>query len=1110
MEASPMVSKRRPRRRTQKKKIEIFPVSVPKPAPTVLTPKPTVPIPASTKTMTSKKTQYLQWMDDLAYLMRRRKDPMRARAYLQAKETIEALPDAAVTGPEALKGRPGIGPAIYEKLVTLTATGTLPLLEEGADDLRTKRAMEVFTQIYGVGEKKAEELVAQKGVTTLEELTARQYELLNDKQQIGLRYYRDILERIPRDEIDAYYRVFRAAASTACKDVALEIVGSYRRGAGDSGDIDVILTATDPAHFKTFIDTMKAQKIIEEVLSCGNSKCLVIGRLSPAHKARRVDFLYTPPQEYPFAVLYFTGSKGFNTTMREHALSRSYTLNEHGLSVMEGRKKGAMVSETFADEAAIFAFLGLAYKTPAERTGGDAVVPAAAAATATATAAAEAPAPVTKKRVTRKKAPAPSPTVPAPTAPAPTNNLIVSLVQSSPAPAPSPTVVPAPVAMDHIHQFQRDGTRALAPLSEPQLAAMIEAANHAFHTVGAPVMTDAEYDILTRYTEERFPTSQALQAVGAVPVAKNKVRLPYEMASMDKIKPDTAALVQWKAKYRGPYVLSSKLDGVSGMYTVDEAGAARLYTRGDGKVGQDITYLIPYLRLPKGTPSFATGIAIRGEFVFKKAVFATKYASTYANARNLVAGLVNGKTVDDRIRDLDFVVYEVIQPANLTPSQQMSWIRDHGFLTVTNRTVPPDQLTNDYLSDVLRDARSNDVYDIDGIIVSDDRVYPRTSGNPDHSFAFKMVLSDQAAETHVVNVEWAASKDGFLKPTVHVEPVTVGGVTIRKATGFNAEFIEKHRLGVGAIVRIIRSGDVIPYIQAVVAPATQAQMPTVPYVWNKTHVDILLEHADDDPAVRKKRIVAFFRTLDVDGLREGNVQKLLQAGYDTICKIVKMSAADMLKVEGFQQKTADKLVTGIRQAVARAPLPALMVASGKMGRGLGEKKLETVFEAYPTWWESEERNVDRLAAIKGMSRTAAEELVAHLPAFTAFLEECGITALDRTTVPVAPTMQPLPAATAATAATAPPAPTTIGPEGAAALAGKTLVMTGIRSKELETALKPLGVKFGAAVSKNTFAVITGTKPEDGAKLTGKMKDAQTHGIPIYSLAEFQTKYQINV
>jgi NAD-dependent DNA ligase len=1066
-------------------------------------------------------------MDDLAYLMRRRKDPMRARAYQQAKETIEVLPDAAVTGPEALKGRPGIGPAIYEKLVTLTATGTLPLLEEGADDLRTKRAMEVFTQIYGVGEKKAEELVAQKGVTTLEELTARQYELLNDKQQIGLRYYHDILERIPRDEIDAYYRVFRAAASTACKDVALEIVGSYRRGAGDSGDIDVILTATDPAHFKTFIDTMKAQKIIEEVLSCGNSKCLVIGRLSPAHKARRVDFLYTPPQEYPFAVLYFTGSKGFNTAMREHALSRSYTLNEHGLSVMEGRKKGALVSETLADEAAIFAFLGLAYKTPAERTGGDAVVPAAAAAAQPA---------ITKKRVTRKKAPAaaapaPTPVVTAPAAaptpepapaptvvavpspspavavtavPTPTNDLIVS---PSPATAPSPTVVPAPVAMDHIHQFQRDGTRALAPLSEPQLAAMIEAANHAFHTVGAPVMTDAEYDILTRYTEERFPTSQALQAVGAVPVAKNKVRLPYEMASMDKIKPDTAALVQWKAKYRGPYVLSSKLDGVSGMYTVDEAGAARLYTRGDGKVGQDITYLIPYLRLPKGNPSFATGIAMRGEFVFKKAVFATKYASTYANARNLVAGLVNGKTVDDRIRDLDFVVYEVIQPANLTPSQQMSWIRDHGFLTVTNRTVPPDQLTNDYLSDVLRDARSNDVYDIDGIIVSDDRVYPRTSGNPDHSFAFKMVLSDQAAETHVVNVEWAASKDGFLKPTVHVEPVTVGGVTIRKATGFNAEFIEKHRLGVGAIVRIIRSGDVIPYIQAVVAPATQAQMPSVPYVWNKTHVDILLEHADDDPAVRKKRIVAFFRTLDVDGLREGNVQKLLQAGYDTICKIVKMSAADMLKVEGVQQKTADKLVTGIRQAVARAPLPALMVASGKMGRGLGEKKLETVFEAYPTWWHPEERNVDRLAAIKGMSRTAAEELVAHLPAFTEFLEECGIAPLDRTTGPVAPTMQLLPAATAVTAA---PAPAAIGPEGAAALAGKTLVMTGIRSKELETALKPLGVKFGAAVSKNTFAVITGTKPEDGAKLTGKMKDAQTHGIPIYSLAEFQTKYQINV
>ena len=1064
----------------------------------------------------------MQLMDDLAYVMRKRGDAMRARAYSQAKETMDAMDEADITSPASLKGRPGIGPTIYQKLVTFTETGTLPLLEEATDILRVRRAMTTFTGIYGVGEKKAEELV-DKGVTTLEALTARQYELLNDKQQVGLKYYHDILERIPRSEIDEYKSLFMGVVPAGMR---LEIVGSYRRGAATSGDIDVILTSEDPALFKQFIDGLKGRGIIREVLSCGNAKCLVVARLKAGARARRVDFLYTAPAQYPFALLYFTGSKGFNTTMREHALRQSYSLNEHELSVMEGRKKQGGVDQVFADEAAIFAFLGLAYRRPEERVDGRAVVPAAAAAE-------PAPVPPVKKRVTKKKVPAAPPVAPPASLILPPEPVPAAVPVPEPEPVPEPVAAAAPmkakkrvtkkktvvqtvvqtvvptevptnqvipaaeeaapaptddVALAHIRQFQQQGTSFLKTLNEPSLAAMIAHANHAFHTAGEPVMTDAEYDILTQYVATRFPRSNAIQAIGALPVEKNKVRLPYEMASMDKIKPDTGALTQWKSTYAGPYVLSSKLDGVSGLFSTEDAAAPRLYTRGDGKIGQDISYLIPHLRLP--TPA---GTVVRGEFVFKKAVFAEKYAAKYANARNLIAGLVNGKTLDDRIRDVDFVAYEVIRPASLTPSQQMAWLVKHGFQTVQHQTVPWDRLTNDQLSEHLRDARANEVYDIDGIIVSDDRVYPRASGNPDHSFAFKMVLSDQAAETHVTDVEWTASKDGFLKPTVHVEPVTIGGVTIRKTTGFNAEFIEKNRLGVGAIVRLIRSGDVIPYIQQVVQPATQAKMPTVPYVWNKTHIDILLENADEDTEVRKKRIVTFFKTLEVDGLREGNVQKIVQAGYDTICKIVHMTQEDMLKVEGFKEKTAHKLVTGIREAVAKAPIPALMVASGTMGRGMGEKKMEAIFEAYPEWLDPQERNLDRLAAIKGMSRTTAQDLVMRIPAFVAFLSECGITLPSAgATAPVAAPPAPAAGATAATTSAA-----------TEALRNKTVVMTGVRSKELEAALKPLGVKFGASVSKNTFAVIVAAK---GDALTGKMKDAQNLGVPMYTLEEFRTAF----
>ena len=88
---------------------------------------------------------------------------------------------------------------------------------------------------------------------------------------------------------------------------------------------------------------------------------------------------------------------------------------------------------------------------------------------------------------------------------------------------------------------------------------------------------------------------------------KNDAELPYFMGSMDKIKPDTGILPRWKTKYEGPYVISGKLNGVSGLYTT-EGDEPKLYTRGDGHMGQDVSHLIPYLDLPK-TP----GIVIRGE-----------------------------------------------------------------------------------------------------------------------------------------------------------------------------------------------------------------------------------------------------------------------------------------------------------------------------------------------------------------------------------------------------------------------------------------------------------------------------------------------------------------
>merc|ERR1712159_703454 len=133
-----------------------------------------------------------------------------------------------------------------------------------------------------------------------------------------------------------------------------------------------------------------------------------------------------------------------------------------------------------------------------------------------------------------------------------------------------------------------------------------------------PLMTDNQYDILEDYIKRKYPKNAIVEKIGA-PVEKNKVNLPYEMASMDKIKPDTNALPNWKAKYKGPYVLSCKLDGVSGLYTT-ENDKQGLYTRGDGKVGQDVTHFLPYMNLPQNKD-----IVVRGEFIMAKKTFQDKY-----------------------------------------------------------------------------------------------------------------------------------------------------------------------------------------------------------------------------------------------------------------------------------------------------------------------------------------------------------------------------------------------------------------------------------------------------------------------------------------------------
>jgi NAD-dependent DNA ligase len=584
-------------------------------------------------------------------------------------------------------------------------------------------------------------------------------------------------------------------------------------------------------------------------------------------------------------------------------------------------------------------------------------------------------------------------------------------------------------------------------------------------------MTDNQFDIVKEYIEQKFPNNITVTEIGAE-VERNKVKLPYEMASMDKIKPDTNALASWISKYKGPYVLSCKLDGVSGLYTT-EGTIPKLYTRGNGNVGQDISHLIPFLRLPK-----TKNITIRGEFIIPKSVFEEKYKKRFANPRNMVAGIINLKHISDTIGDIHFVAYEVIVPV-LNPSSQMEYL---GTINIERALFKfTNTLSNEMLSNLLVEWRKSYMYEIDGVIVTDDKVYQRNSGHPEHSFAFKMVLSEQVAEAKVVDVLWTPSKDGYLKPRVQIEPINLGGVTITYATGFNASFIKDNYIGIGTTIELIRSGDVIPYIKSVTIPADAPKMPDVPYKWNDTHVDIMLENASEDPTVKEKNITGFFRGIGVEGLSSGNITRLIKSGFSTVPEIIEMTEQDFLSVEGFKEKLANKIYTGIKQKLEEASLITLMAASNIFSRGFSEKKTSLILNELPDILiseASEEEKIKDVETIKGMSTKTAEAFVYNIQDFKKFLQECGLE--DK--LYEHPEQKEV--------------------DEKHILFQKSIVMTGTRDKDIIEFLKKVGAIQGSSVSKNTYLVIAKNKEDD----TGKAEESRKINVPIMSVEEFIQQY----
>lgn len=640
--------------------------------------------------------------------------------------------------------------------------------------------------------------------------------------------------------------------------------------------------------------------------------------------------------------------------------------------------------------------------------------------------------------------------------------------------------------MDALRDNPAHALRQYKKTNADDLAALLrKASEEYFHGENGPVISDEVFDIALDHLRKIAPKHAFLVDVGAS-LRDSKVQLPFWMGSLDKIKDDGEKVIaKFRDTYPGSYIISHKLDGNSGLLVYKPGEEPKLYSRGDGREGQDLTRMIKHLQLPekiRANKVATATVAVRGELIISKKNWAA-IADKGANARNVVAGVLHAKQPDAAIaRRVDFVVYELLEP-KMSFQAGLEYMKAVGFNVVHFEPLAASGLTIEYLSGVLVKERDTSEYEIDGIVITHDAEHKIVKGkNPKHAFAFKSILTHEEAEVLVSGVEWRVSKDGYIKPTVLFPPVKLNGVTIQRATGNNAAFIENNKIGVGARIVIIRSGDVIPKVVRVTRPA-QPMMPDIGYIWNATHVDIMVAGEEVTPEQKLRNLEHFAKTLNIKHVAVGTLKKLADAGHDSIAALFKLTAADVMEMDGFKKTSATNIVTSLREA-KKAACTDMMVASNLFGRGVGERKIKTIVNAFPSILSGEAPSLAELKEVEGVGEATAKGFLSGLSAFFALMEEIDIPCRSEAVGKAKQKVQPKPKSD--------------DKKQVHDFTGAVIVFTGFRNKDWEAAIEAAGGKVASTISGKTTLVVASDPDETSTKLN----KARSLGIKIMSKEAF--------
>ena len=464
------------------------------------------------------------------------------------------------------------------------------------------------------------------------------------------------------------------------------------------------------------------------------------------------------------------------------------------------------------------------------------------------------------------------------------------------------------------------------------LIELIDGFNDLYYTHGNSPLSDECFDHLVELIYNDFPEIK-LHFQNKVGYSSNPkgdvqdVKLPFFMGSMNKLK-SNKEIQNWLSKYtiqsiqdNVKYLISAKLDGISALFY-----QGKLYSRGNGTYGRDISFLIPYLNISHLNQ---LSHSFRGELIISKSIFNSKYQEKYANSRNLVCGILNRNFNHDYepfYKDITFVIYDIYDDT-ISPKDKFSIMKN------IEKQIPSIKCVSFYahnqelttlLCDTLLTKWKNEYdFEIDGIIVSHNFIHKFVPlQNPKYSFAYKNNdLCVSMVEAVVDKVIWNISKDNYLKPKIQfIQPVICDQSKIEFVTGFNAKFIVDNGIYHGSKLLIGLSGNVIPHIFKVISQGKpdfviQDVLPSVEeigydYKWSKNKVDLICLDKDNVFSTIKKNMV-FFKTMEIKcGLQETtllNVYK--QTNLYKLQDILSLTLSEWVSMEGIGTKKAEAFIT---------------------------------------------------------------------------------------------------------------------------------------------------------------------------------------------------------